>query len=460
MRARDMTFGRPVGLILEFALPMMAGNICQQLYTIVDAAFVGQVAGFQALAAVGAADWLNWMVLGIVFGFTQGFSILISQRFGSGGGDGLKTAIGNAVSLTALITAALMAASQLLTNPLLLLLKTPDDVMPMAVTYLRIIYAGLPVLAAYNVQAAILRAVGDSRTPFFAMLIASAANILLDYLLVAVLRMGVAGAALGTVIAQAVSVLYCLRVMLRAPVLRFSSRDLRLEADTARRLIALGTPGAVQNTVIGLGGLVIQRVLNGFGTVFIAGFTATNKLYGLMEMAATSYGGAISTYAGQNYGARKIGRIRSGVSSGARLAFYTSVVIAAALFLVGRPVLSLFVSSSEAQVNDVLDIAQKYLNRMLIALPMLYFLYVFRSALSGMGDTVTPLISGMIELFMRVTTVLLLPKLIGRDGVYFAEAAAWTGAAILLTAVYLARIRREVRQAAPEELIDRSVRSR
>lgn len=454
MRTREMTAGRPIRLIVEFALPMMAGNICQQLYTIVDAAFVGQVAGFQALAAVGAADWLNWMVMGIVFGFTHGFSIVISQRFGAGDGEGLRKAVGNSVSLTFFICLLLMLVSQLFAPPLLTLLKTPDDIKPMAVRYLRIIYAALPVLSAYNVQAAVLRAVGDSRTPFRAMVIASATNILLDYLFVAVFRMGVTGAALGTVIAQAVSVIYCTFVILRMPTLKISSADLRIDRRTSRRLIALGIPGAAQNTVIGLGGLAIQRVLNGFGTVFIAGFTATNKLYGLMEMAATSYGGAISTYSGQNYGARKIGRIRKGVSSGAKLALVTSVVIAAALFVVGRPVLSLFVSESEAQVEDVLDIAQKYLNRMLIALPLLYLLYVYRSALSGMGDTLTPLISGMAELFMRVTTVILLPKLIGRDGVYFAEAAAWTGAEIILMTVYCARIRRETASARPEELAD------
>lgn len=202
MRTQDMTAGKPLQVIIRFALPMMAGNLCQQLYTLVDAFFVGRFAGFKALAAVGAADWLSWLVFGIAWGYTQGFSILISQRFGAGEFKGVKMAVGNSLLLTAIICVFISAASILLTEPVLHLLNTPDDVFGDAAVYLYILFGALPVLGAYNVQAGILRAVGDAKTPLYAMLLASCVNIGLDALFVIAFHWGVAGAAVATVIAQ------------------------------------------------------------------------------------------------------------------------------------------------------------------------------------------------------------------------------------------------------------------
>ena len=445
MKETDMTTGKPAKLIFRFALPLMAGNIFQQLYTIVDAAFVGRFAGIQALAAVGSADWFNWLVLGMVWGYTQGFSVLISQRFGAGDMEGLKKAVGQSISLTAIISVFLLIVSQLLVSPALTLLQVPGEIRPQASLYLRVLFAGLPIAAAYNVQAGILRAVGDARTPLVAMVIASLTNIALDALFVIAFRWGVEGASAATVIAQGVSAVYCLRVIMKMPAIRFGKGDLQPDRHTAPRLIALGTPAALQNGIIGTGGMVISRVVNGFGEIFIAGYTATNKLYGLMEMAATSFGTAIATFSGQNFGAGKMQRIKNGVYTGAKISVVTAVAIAAVLFLVGRSVLSLFVDGSAAQVEEVLDVAQMYLNVMLFALVSLYLLYVYRSALQGMGDTVTPMISGFVELVMRVGCALTLPVIMGQMGIYIAEVAAWIGAAILLCATYLYKIRKLTR---------------
>ena len=439
-----MTAGKPAKLIMAFALPMMLGNVCQQLYTIVDGAFVGRFAGIDALAAVGAADWLCWIFMGIVTGYTQGFSILISQRFGAHDENGLRRTVALSLMLTAALSLVVIAVSQGLMVPILRLLHTPEDIFPKAVLYLRILMCGLPVFSAYNVQAAILRAVGDSKTPLIAMLIASLTNIVLDGLFVILLHWGVAGAAAATLIAQSVSALYCLRVIRRLPMLRLERKDLKWEKRTAGRLIALGTPTAAQNVIIGLGGITVQRVINSYGSVFIAGFTATNKLYGLMEMAAVSYGGAIAAYTGQNYGAGSVDRIKRGVRAGVIMAIVTSFAIAALLFVFGRGVLSLFVDPQEALVEDVLNVALRYLHFMLAALFVLYLLYVYRSALQGMGDTLTPMLSGVAELTMRVATALLLPRVLGQDGIFFAEPAAWLGAELLLMFTYYYKIRRTV----------------
>ena len=442
MRATDMTRGSPARLIMAFALPMMAGNICQQLYTIVDGAFVGRFAGIDALAAIGAADWLCWLFLGVVMGYTQGFSVIISQRFGAKDENGVRKAAAQSVLLTALISLGVIALSQSLMAPILRALGTPEDIFPQAVLYLRIILCGVPIYAAYNVMAAMLRAVGDSKTPLYAMLIASLVNIALDGLFVIVFRWGVAGAASATLIAQGSAALYCLTLVRRLPALRFGREDLKWEGALARRLIALGSPTAAQNMIIGLGGMAVQRVINSYGSIFIAGFTATNKLYGIMEMAAVSYGAAIAAYAGQNYGAGKKERLKNGVRSGVIMALVTSCAIALSLFLLGRPVLSLFVDPEAARREEVLSVALRYLHFMLAGLFILYLLYVYRSALQGMGDTVTPMLSGGAEMVMRISVALLLPLLLGQDGIFFAEPAAWTGAEVVLMVTYYRKIRK------------------
>ena len=442
MRSTDMTAGKPLQLILGFALPMMLGNVCQQLYTVVDGACVGRFAGIDALAAVGAADWLCWLFMGVVTGCTQGFSILISQRFGAHDEAGLKRVVGQAVLLTGMLALGLTALCQMLIVPILRLLQTPADIFPQAVLYLRILMFGLPVFSAYNIEASMLRAVGDSRSPLAAMLIASVVNIVLDFLFVVAFHWGVAGAAVATLIAQSASAAYCFFVVKALPALRFGRADLSWHPATVRQLVRLGTPTAAQNVVIGLGGLALQRVVNGYGSVFIAGYTATNKLYGLMEMAAVSFGAALAAYAGQNYGAGRADRIREGVKTGVRLSVVTAFVIAAVLFLGERSVLSLFIDADAAAREAVLAVAVRFLNIMLAPLFVLYLLYVYRSALQGMGDAMTPMISGLVELGMRVGCALTLPRLIGQDGVFFAEPAAWLGAELLLMFTCYARMSR------------------
>lgn len=437
---RDMTTGKPAGLLLSFALPLMAGNICQQLYTMVDTMVVGQVLGVEALASLGAADWLNWLVLGIIMGFTQGFSILISQRFGAEDQDGLRKVTAMSTLLSAVIAVVVTVSSLLLAEPVLRLLNTPDNVLPGSLSYLRIIFSGSVIVTTYNMMASILRAMGDSRTPLYAMLVASVVNIGLDLLFVMGFHWGIPGAAAATVIAQGCSCLFCLAVLRRMSVLRMTKTDWHPDGSLCRRLFQLGLPMAFQNTVIAVGGLVIQFVINGFGFLFVAGFTATNKLYGLLELAATSFGFSMATYAGQNLGAKKYRRICEGMRSALKMAVATSVIISAAMIAFGKPVLLLFISGEPGEVAQVLDIAYTYLFIMCCLLSVLYLLHLYRSALQGMGDTVIPMVSGIAELTMRIGCALLLPIWLGQYGIYFAEIAAWAGAVVILVTFYYIRI--------------------
>ncbi len=440
-KTRDMTTGNPLWLILSFALPLMAGNMCQQLYTMTDTAIVGKFIGIDALAALGASDWLNWLVLGIVSGFAQGFSLLVAQRFGAGDYDGVRSAVGASAVLAAVMALALTALGLAFARPALIAMDTPENILNDSYVYLSILYGGIPIIMTYNLLSSVLRALGNGRAPLYAMLVASATNIALDLLFILAFHWGVAGAAIATVIGQMVSCVYCLLVMRKMPVLRLKRADFHVDWTLGKRLLRLGVPMALQNMVIGVGGIILQRVINGFGIVLVAGFVATNKLYGLIELAAVSYGYAVSTYVGQNHGARKNDRIKKGMRASVSASVLTAVGIGALMLIFGRNILSLFIDGAAENAAQVMDVAFRYLSIMSVCLPILYLLHNYRSVLQGMGDTFVPMLSGVAELAMRVSCALILPMFIGIDGIFVAEVAAWTGAALLLIAAYYARAR-------------------
>lgn len=428
----DMTQGKPFGLLWRFALPLMAGNIFQQMYVLMDTAIVGNGVGVHALASLGAADWINWMILGIAIGFGQGFGIFIAQAYGAKDQNKLNQGVMNAMILALLLALGLALGAHLLVNPLLQLLKTPQDIMHGALTYLRVMFNGLLVVMMYNLFSSILRAYGDSRTPLIAMIVGSVINISLDSLFVYVFHWGIFGAALATVIAQGIAALYCLRFLLKLPYLSLDWKKTQFHPCVALKLLKLGFPVAFQNCIIALGGLVVQGVVNGFGISFIAGYTATNKLYGLLEFAAISYGYAIATFVGQNLGAGKHQRIKEGVKAGTWLALSTSFVVTVFCLVFGKFILGFFVSSDAGNRLEVLNIAYQYLATMAICLSILFILHVLRNALQGLGDTLTPMASGIAELVCRVSIVLTLPQILGGWGIYFSEVGAWIGADLLL----------------------------
>lgn len=438
---KEMTEGKPTPLILSFAFSLMAGNIFQQLYTVVDTMVVGKGLGVQALAALGAADWLNWMLLGIIQGLTQGFGIMMAQEFGAKHEDILRRVIGNSACLSVISMILLTLAGEIMVMPVLHILQTPADIMGGASLYLRIMFGGIPIVMLYNLLACILRALGDGKTPLNAMIVASFTNIALDILFVLVFRWGIAGAAAATLIAQLISALFCIYHIHKIEILSFERSDFRLHQGMTKKLLFLGSPMAFQNAIIAVGGMIVQSVVNGFGVIFIAGFTATNKLYGLLEIAATSYGYAMVTYVGQNLGAGKIRRIKQGVRSAVMIGTITAVIIAAVMLLGGRHILGLFISGTPEEYEKTMGIAYYYLAIMSICLPILYLLHVLRSAIQGMGNTVLPMLSGVAEFIMRTLSALLLPLLVGQVGIFYAEILAWAGADVILVSSYIAKIR-------------------
>lgn len=439
---KSMTEGKPLRLIFSFALPLMIGNVFQQLYTVVDTMVVGQVLGVNALAALGASDWLNWMMLGIIQGFSQGFSILMAQEFGAGNLKRLKKVVGNSISLAAVSAIFLLLMGESIVFPVLRLLQTPEAIIGQSGLYLRIMFAGIPVVMAYNLLASILRALGDGKTPLHAMIVAAVINIALDVMFVMLFGWGIAGAAAATVIAQLSSSIYCLIHIRKIEILSLSREDFKPEKELDKKLILLGLPMAFQNAIISVGGMIVQSVVNGFGVIFIAGFTATNKLYGVLEVAATSYGYAMITYAGQNLGAGRIDRIKKGMKAAVFVAIITAAVIAVCMLAFGHQILGCFISGEPEETRQTMDIAYHYLAIMSIFLPILYILHVLRSALQGMGDTVLPMVSGIAEFVMRTGSAILLPMMLGESGIFYAEILAWAGADVILVSSYFVRMRR------------------
>lgn len=433
---KNMTVGRPIKLIFLFAMPLMLGNILQQLYTMVDTMIVGQFLGVNALASLGAADWINWAILGIIMGLTQGFSIRISHAFGAQDFDNMKKTMSMIFMLCIFSSIIITIIAQIIIEPLLILLNTPDNIIQGSITYLRYMSGGVIIVMLYNCFSSLLRSLGNSHTPLLAMTGAAFINIGLDLLFVVIFHWGIAGAAIATLIAQLLATLFCLYVLIHELPFSFDKDCLSLNVPIIYNLLQLGSPLAFQNLIISVGGIIVQSVVNSFGFLFVAGFTATNKLYGILEVAAISFGYAITTFNSQNYGAKKYERMKKGVFQANLLSLATSIIISASMLFFGKDILLLFISGTPEEIHQVLQIAFRYLAIMSICLPILYILHTYRSALQGMENTFIPMLSGIVELFLRIGVALILPIYMGQDGIYFAEVVAWSGAAILLYVSY------------------------
>lgn len=394
-----MTAGNPFVLLFGFAFSLMIGNVFQQLYTFVDTMIVGNYLGVTALAALGATEWLVFVMFGCVQGITQGFSISMAKRFGSHDEEELKKDVGGSIILCLVLGILFTIAGMVLCKPVLRLLNTPQDMMEMAHTYLRTLYGGVCISFCYNMLAAFLRAAGDSRTPLVAVSLAAVCNIILDLLFVVVLHLGVLGAALATLLSQLFSAGYCLWAIGRGGFVRLGREDFRIRPERLGQLLYLGLPMGLQNIITGLGGVAVQSVINGFGTIFVAGFTAANKLYGLLETAAVSYSYAVVSFV---------------------------------MLTFCRLILSCFLSGEESVLAQTLEIGFAFLKILSAFFWLLYLLYIVRACVQGMGNTLLPMCSSFLQLVMRVGCAFFLTKKIGQTGVFWGEVCAWLLADVFL----------------------------
>lgn len=425
-----MTRGNPTKLLIQLAIPLILTNFGQQLYGIVDAIIVGQGVGVDAFAALGACDWLVWLVLWSVQGLTQGFSALIAQSFGSGNMEKTRKVIGSCARLCLMIGIAVTAVSMLAAMPMLRLLNTPERILPDAALYLRMIYGGSLIVLGYNMAAATLRAVGDGKTALVAMLVAGCANVGLDILFVMGLGWGIAGAAAATLLAQLLALGYCLRIIYRSPALRLKKADFAWVGSIAAELCRLGLPLAFSSAIVDIGGILAQSVINTYGYVFVAGCTAANKLHGALDCSAVALGFASSTFIGQNYGAGRLDRVRTGIRRALLISLALGGAITVAMLIFGRNVVGLFLSANAESAAEALDIAHRYVIVMSAMLTGAYLMNLYRYSLQGLGNSIAPMLSGFFELGARAFVALVFPMFLGQSGLFYMDGAAWWSAGI------------------------------
>lgn len=442
----DMTTGSPVKHLIRFAVPILLGNLFQQFYSVVDGMVLGRGVGVDALAAVGSTDAANFFVLGFITGLTHGYSILIAQRFGAGDHPGIRRTAANAAYLTLAASALITLFSLLASRSLLGLLNTPANILENALLYIRIIFAGMTATVFYNMLSGILRALGDSVSPLIILIVSSVVNVGLDVLFVIVFRWGVAGAAAATVLSQTISALLCFLILRRLELMKFRPGDWAVDTALIGQLLRLGLPVGLMHSITAMGTMLLQSTVNGLGSIAVAAFTAGSKIMLLAIQPGDILGLALGTYVGQNLGAGRLDRIRLGVRRALAMSIGLNAAIGLVMTVFGRELTALFVSGAE---RAVIDAAYPYLVITGAGVWIVGLLFLYRTPLQSLGDTVVPMISGIVELGMRVGTVLLLSRRfhLGFYSVCFAEVAAWAGAAVLLIAGFYVRLHRLDRQA-------------
>ena len=426
-RVMNMTEGKPAKLMLSFAFPVVLTNLGQQLYQIVDAAIVGRGVGVDALAAVGCTDWTYWMILWAVSAMTQGFATFVSRFFGMNDPAKINKAITTSVYLSVIISSVFLLLGVIGARPILVLLRTPteNNILSQAVTYLTTMTCGIIIVALYNLSAAILRAFGDSKTPLIAMVIAAVMNVLLDLLFVLVFHWGVFGAAFASVLSQCVAFGFCTVKILKIDCVKLDKAAWAWDGPLTGEMAQFGIPLAVQYVIVNLGGVIVQSTINDQGSSFVAGYTAVNKLYGLLECSAIALGAAFTTYASQNFGAGNFKRVRRGVNVAMVLAVAVAVVLMAIVLPLRSLLPQLFIDMSEAGAADAIRVAARYLTNMILSLPILYLVYVHRNNLQAVGNSSWSMVSGFAEAASRVIMAKLFFGLAGVEIMFYIEPVAW-----------------------------------
>lgn len=435
----DFTKGNATRQIISFAVPMLVGNLFQQLYSMADAAVVGRYVGGDALAAVGASAPLVNFLLSVIIGLTTGASVLISQLFGAGREDELKRAVSTSVVFMGALTLLVSLLGMTLAPQMLSLLDTPGNIRQDALDYLRFMFGGLILTLLFNVYQAYLRALGDARNPLFFLIFSTLLNVGLDVLFVAGWGMGVRGAAIATLIAQGVAALPCLLYADRkVPLLRI--RKWTFDPVLLRAILRYSVPAAIQLSVVSLASLTIQRLVNGFGSNAVAGFTAATKIDSFATMPLSSISAAISTFVAQNMGAGQLERAKRGFRSATVLALGLGLLISALAFGIGREVIASLVSAGDPNRPAIIDVGVRYLNIIAASYSLFAIFFSFNGFFRGVGDAVIVMALTITSLTLRSVCahVLVYRFGIGPEAVACSIPVGW-GLCSLLAFVYYRR---------------------
>lgn len=437
----DMTVGSPAKIIVNFTIPIFIGNMFQQFYSMADTIIVGKFVGTKALAAVGSVGTIMFLILGFLQGLTAGFSVLTAQRFGAGDMKSMRKTVGNASVLSVIISIVMTAGSMIAMKSLLKFMNTPDDIFQDAYVYIMIICGGIAATVLYNLLSGILRALGDSKTPLYFLILSAVLNVGLDLLLIIVFHMGAAGAAWATVVSQGVSGIGCLiYIIKKVPLLKMEREDFRLEGYMTRMQLAIGLPMALQYSITAIGTMMVQSSLNLLGSMSVAAFTAANKIEQIGTQAYVAIGTTMATYCAQNMGAGQIKRIRQGFKSATIVGFVYSVLLAIPMVTVGKYLAYLFVSNDVAAIIGQVDIYLKCSGFFLMPLTIVN---VYRNGIQGMGYGLLPMMAGVAELVGRGAVAMLAAWQRSYVGACMASPSAWILAGALLLFMYFKVIKEQ-----------------
>ncbi len=418
-----MTSGNEIMLLIKFTIPMLLGNLFQQFYNLADTVIVGQFGGEYGLASIGAVGSVNFLFFSLCMGMGAGVGIMISQNFGAGKDEYVKKIVGNSIYITLVAGILMSVVSVVFARPILTLMNTPEECMADALLYMRIVCGATFLVAAYNMISSILRALGDSKTPLIFLVVACFVNIILDLVTVVGLHMGVAGAAIATVFSQTIAMIGSIAVGVKKnPYLQLNPVHKELNTDIIDKAIRLGIPLALQNALIAFSCVALQRVVNSFGSNVMAAYTATGRIEQLVQQPFGSLGTAVSTFAGQNAGAKKLDRVKSGCIKSVFIAAAFSLLMIVVMFAFGEGIIRFFTPNAEA-----IRIGAQGLRITSLFYFALGLIYIFRGMLNGVGDAAFALINGLIEVVGRIGFAAILMAIpgVGLWGCWYTNGLTW-----------------------------------
>lgn len=434
MATKELTSGKPLWLIISFMLPVFLGNLFQQMYNLADAIIVGRFLGIKALAAVGCTTSLIFFVISFIFASTQGFTVVTAQKFGARNYDGVRKSLCASIILSFVLMSIMTLLSAPFTYKMLEILRTPQDIIYMANEYLFIMFIGIFATVFYNLSSNVIRALGDSKTPLYFLIFSSILNIILAYLFVAKFKMGISGAGWATVTAQIIASALCISFMFyKFPILRVKKEDWKVDWDFLYEHLRIGIPMGFQMSVLTLGIIAVQYVLNELGSSAVAAYTTAIRIEQLFTLIYVALGVTMATYTAQNFGAGKMIRIKQGEKSAITILITVSTFSFIVLSLFSKNLTSIFMTNPD---ENIVNLAVTYLHIVMFFFVFLGLLLIYRNILQGMGQVITPLLSGLAELIMRALCAFWLADAFGYTGICLATPAAWLSGAVVLFLAY------------------------
>ncbi|MBR6408636.1 MAG: MATE family efflux transporter [Alphaproteobacteria bacterium] len=437
---KNLTQGSPLKLIFMFCLPILIGNLFQQLYNISDILIVGRLIGVHALAAVGATAPIFFVFLLISFGFAGGLTVVTAQRFGANDLKGMRASMTHAFMASGVLSVLMSVILIFFLKPILRLMNVPSEIEHDAYVFMSILSFGLVIMVFYNLFFGFVRALGDSKTPLYFLIFSTILNIALNFVLIYFFKFGVAGSALGTVLSISIAfLLFVFYVYRKFPIIHLQKSDWRFNKKMLKEQLSISIPMSVQFSVLSISMMVIQSACNSFGSDVIAAFTAALRIEQLATQPLLALGITMATFSAQNWGAGKLSRIRQGVRLTAITSLIISVLMSLMVRYVGKNMISIFLNEN----NDfITNVGKTYLSISTLFYFFLSMIFIFRNTLQGMGKAILPLMASLTELFVRSFAAVYLAKKMGYTGIFYASPIAWVGAMLVVTIGYFITIKK------------------